>query len=441
MDDRPENQAPFDERAALEELERLREEIERHRTHREAVEAEFDAFIKSFQKPREQPVIADVGNQAPEAAAPSAPVIAPMMPVTPHTPPVTPPPPVVTVTPGPREPVVEPVAPERREPFFEPVAPETTKPAFEAAVPPHVTAEHAHPEVFPPRPVLEPLQSQAARTTPVDAEPVAERAAVEPSRREDASPPPHLFTPLQEPAAFTPSVKTTAPEFQLTDLDETVLDQPVRSDVPQFPEQPIVPRDETARPPVVSWMPEPSIVDREELDAPAAAAPAYTETPPPLPVEAAPPPVRTPRRSRAPMLLGALVLLVGGGVVTWTLRNGDPQPTPRTEPAPTPAPPAAASQAPAPEPAPAVVEPSPYESELTTIRTAWVRVTADGERVIERELPADTRVPIKAQKTIVIRTGDAGAVRLSIGGQDRGFLGREGEVVTRTFAVPAATVR
>jgi hypothetical protein len=41
----------------------------------------------------------------------------------------------------------------------------------------------------------------------------------------------------------------------------------------------------------------------------------------------------------------------------------------------------------------------------------------------------------------VIRTGDAGAVRLSIGGKDHGFLGREGEVVTRTFAVPAAAQR
>jgi hypothetical protein len=62
-------------------------------------------------------------------------------------------------------------------------------------------------------------------------------------------------------------------------------------------------------------------------------------------------------------------------------------------------------------------------------------VIADGERVVERELPADARVPLKAAKTIVIRTGDAGAVRLSIGGQDQGILGRDGEVVTRTFTV------
>jgi hypothetical protein len=71
----------------------------------------------------------------------------------------------------------------------------------------------------------------------------------------------------------------------------------------------------------------------------------------------------------------------------------------------------------------------------------WVRVIADGERIVERELPADTRIPFSAEKTIVIRTGDAGAVRLSIRGEDRGVLGRDGVVVTRTFEVPPAPPR
>jgi cytoskeleton protein RodZ len=65
-----------------------------------------------------------------------------------------------------------------------------------------------------------------------------------------------------------------------------------------------------------------------------------------------------------------------------------------------------------------------------------VRVLADGERVVERELPANARVPLKAEKTIVIRTGDAGAVRLSIGGREHVVLGRDGEVVTRRFDLP-----
>lgn len=80
-------------------------------------------------------------------------------------------------------------------------------------------------------------------------------------------------------------------------------------------------------------------------------------------------------------------------------------------------------------------------SEITTLRPVWVRVIADGERVVERELPADARIPFTAEKTIVIRTGDAGAVRLTIRGEDQGVLGRDGEVVTRSFTVPAAPPR
>jgi hypothetical protein len=49
-------------------------------------------------------------------------------------------------------------------------------------------------------------------------------------------------------------------------------------------------------------------------------------------------------------------------------------------------------------------------------------------------------VPLNAEKTIVIRTGDAGAVRLAIRGEERGVLGAEGEVVTRSFAVPPRRV-
>ena len=65
-----------------------------------------------------------------------------------------------------------------------------------------------------------------------------------------------------------------------------------------------------------------------------------------------------------------------------------------------------------------------------------MRVIVDGARLIEREVPAGTKIPIKAEKTIVIRTGDAGAVRLSIRGGTSTPLGREGEVVTRSFTVP-----
>jgi hypothetical protein len=92
------------------------------------------------------------------------------------------------------------------------------------------------------------------------------------------------------------------------------------------------------------------------------------------------------------------------------------------------------------EPAPAAAA-TKLEIEITTIRGVWVRVLSDGERVLERELPADARVPVAAKQTIVIRTGDAGAVRVSVGGRKPEPLGREGQVLTRTFTLAAGEIR
>jgi hypothetical protein len=157
----------------------------------------------------------------------------------------------------------------------------------------------------------------------------------------------------------------------------------------------------------------------------------------PAPLPVVPP---APKSRGGLVLPGALILLVGGGFLTWTTwRKGAPQASTQSARRPVAAPASSSPEPPA--PAPAAPTPSPYESELVTTRTVWVRVIADGERVLERELPADTRVPIEARETLVIRTGDAGAVRLSIGGHDQGFLGREGEVTTRTFTVPDAVAR
>jgi len=145
----------------------------------------------------------------------------------------------------------------------------------------------------------------------------------------------------------------------------------------------------------------------------------------------------TARKNRTPVLVAVIAILLAVGVfATWTFRRGTeatPQPAtqaPVTEPA---APPSAPQAAP---PAVAVTG-----SEISTVRRAWVRVIADGERIVEREVPANTRVPFTADKTIIVRTGDAGAVKLSIRGEDQGVLGRDGEVVTRTFTVPAAPKR
>lgn len=102
-------------------------------------------------------------------------------------------------------------------------------------------------------------------------------------------------------------------------------------------------------------------------------------------------------------------------------------------------PPAVTVEAPAGKPpfaaAPSAAAPvaPPPPAEVRTARSVWVRVTVDGTRAVERELAADSRVVLPAGRSYVIRSGDAGAVRFILNGQDQGPLGTDAQVVTRTF--------
>jgi hypothetical protein len=148
----------------------------------------------------------------------------------------------------------------------------------------------------------------------------------------------------------------------------------------------------------------------------------------PLPPASAAVPAQRARFKSPALLAGALTVLVAGGWVTWIVRARTPRPA-----AAVPVP----ETGPVPAGTPAAIEPAKQSdelvSELTTTKPVWVRVLADGERVVERELPANARVPLTAGRTIVIRAGNAGAVRVTLAGRDLGVLGPEGTVVTRTF--------
>ena len=180
---------------------------------------------------------------------------------------------------------------------------------------------------------------------------------------------------------------------------------------------------------------------------------------PPLPVQPADPDLAAtrapvtptpaavpPRSGRTGLLAPAAVLLLIVSAVVWLLlpRSNEPAPSgPAASPAqpagavarppqaqPSPAPPETRQPA-----APATQGAASQTTELVTTRAVWLRVVADGVQVMAREVPANSRVPLKAEKTIVIRTGDAGAVRLTVRGKDQGALGGEGQVVTRTFTL------
>jgi hypothetical protein len=144
----------------------------------------------------------------------------------------------------------------------------------------------------------------------------------------------------------------------------------------------------------------------------------------------------------AGVLAGGAVAIAAGVILTRAWR-----PTPSESPVDSPVAVQSPTQAEPPGSAasprgvgPDEAAPGGSATELVAVRDVWVRAIVDGERVVERELEAGTRVPLRG-RTFVIRAGDAGAVRLTIAGRDRGPLGADGVVATRTYTAPPAAER
>jgi len=135
---------------------------------------------------------------------------------------------------------------------------------------------------------------------------------------------------------------------------------------------------------------------------------------------------------------GAAAVIIGALVFTRSWRQGPAGEQPAAPPAARSAPqpsatgsPSAAAGAPRGQLPPAARR--PLEIELTTVRPVWMRVIVDGERRVEREVPAGQRLTFGADRAIVLRAGDGGGVRLSVGGRDLGPLGRDGQIAVRTL--------
>lgn len=141
---------------------------------------------------------------------------------------------------------------------------------------------------------------------------------------------------------------------------------------------------------------------------------------------------------------GILAVAVGSLLLVRSRQSPPAPPTAAVGPASAASAPAGSPVAPreaATTPAPPAVVGVPdgaFQAELTALRTVWVRVLVDGQKVVERELKGNEHVPIRAAETIAIRVGDPGAVRFAIAGQDQGPLGRDGIAVTRTFSAKTA---
>jgi hypothetical protein len=172
------------------------------------------------------------------------------------------------------------------------------------------------------------------------------------------------------------------------------------------------------------------------ISTPPTSAPAVEEIPP-LPPVSHEPMLYRPRTAvarwptqRTGVIVGTVAVIAAGIMLTRAWRGSTNE-----QPAPTgPQSPARANAVRAAS-APAEFQPIPgmLQSELTAVRRVWVRATVDGTRVVERELQPDERVTLRPARTVVVRAGDAGALRIVVDGRDRGLLGANGIAVTRTF--------
>ena len=64
---------------------------------------------------------------------------------------------------------------------------------------------------------------------------------------------------------------------------------------------------------------------------------------------------------------------------------------------------------------------------------SWVSIVADGKSVMQRVLPADKNKKVKAGKSLILRTGNAGGIEVTFNGRSLGALGNENEPRTLTF--------
>ena len=76
---------------------------------------------------------------------------------------------------------------------------------------------------------------------------------------------------------------------------------------------------------------------------------------------------------------------------------------------------------------------------LVAERPVWVSATADGKRVVYRIMQGGDTETVRASRDLVLRVGDAGAVRWSVNGAAPAVMGERGEV--RTARLPADAPR
>jgi hypothetical protein len=73
--------------------------------------------------------------------------------------------------------------------------------------------------------------------------------------------------------------------------------------------------------------------------------------------------------------------------------------------------------------------------ELVFTDTSWIQVVVDGVRQFQGELEADTHRSWYGEERVELRIGNAGAVEVTVNGENLGTLGDVGDVVDRVFEI------
>jgi hypothetical protein len=77
-----------------------------------------------------------------------------------------------------------------------------------------------------------------------------------------------------------------------------------------------------------------------------------------------------------------------------------------------------------------VLAPRAVRVTLETTRPVWLLVTVDGRRAYRGTTAATERLTFDGDRAVVVRSGDAGGVKATLNGTDRGALGRNGWPLT-----------
>jgi hypothetical protein len=246
------------------------------------------------------------------------------------------------------------------------------------------------------------------------------------------------MTALTEDAKSLP-LKAVPPVRQIGPSLSSVA-APSSRPVPVAPPSPWPPPPQPEITPVVVRMPEPepfvSPVEIPDLNESASRVMLAS----PFPSDAVPVPGTRRFGAFVGVFVGVGVLVVGITVWWLTHRNTGTAEAAKTAPSATPGGPTAAraNGQPSSRPGP-TAKTTANSANLWVVgqalRQVWVRTTIDGQADNGRTLAAGQVLDVSAEETISLLVGDAGAIVVSVNNGERRPLGRDGQVVTRQFAV------